>query len=761
MYQKFAADIKAGREFSDRILNDLMYKTNKNEVRQKLEERLNKELSTKKVLYADERKIIQYRITKLRENLLKDHYITYSKIRYGYIEYVKSNKNSYYFDLKSVFEKTSVFDIDNTIEEIAYSIYNSNLIHVLKKTNQLLELENLYPLSRILSKLYKFTNSIYKAIKNNFYSILFSTISIFILIFYSIGKFDLDIKTESQQTISLALLGAVATFIGFGVVFIQLSFDNYKKYYGTYSKVLLFNAIGKEIIIIFILNIITSITCAIVNKKYTYHFSEGNIVNLQTTFFYFNVLLFLYFLFLLIHKIIYIFDYSLSNKDLHNTIKSVKLRSIKEFIETSNNREDTDLALKNFTDNPVEVITEVTLNYLSHGNQKTAIAIIKAIRKHFQFLIEISHSNNTNIPNVSEIVIVFYRVIYKIINYNSNDQDLTNECFENIREFNKLISAYNIDVVSLEAMLNLIESALNLSFKDPINNSIFTRLECFSYSLFWQMLYNTPPWYDVQTGSPSIYSQRALVYANTQNRLNVLWRFTNILYNFISSCFDLEKNISTNGLYHILEIYKRLLENNISYNFSHRSRYYYLERLSKENVDLYKLAFVRLDFSTFKFDSFRENTRHFSPINTLLLDHLIKYDKSQISHIILDNYLSWCNFVMCSPKSVDFTSELVDDSLNLLSSLLYYLKQNYLVYEPKGIKQSTRNVIESFNRIIDFYYIFDYSSDPTFNNILNEINNRFWNFKVFRLKEINVPYNSFMRKLDLIISKTSRTNTTT
>lgn len=61
LYQDVSSAIKKGREFSDRILKDLRYNTNKFEVLDKIEKRLNCELKfpDKKILCADDRKTLK------------------------------------------------------------------------------------------------------------------------------------------------------------------------------------------------------------------------------------------------------------------------------------------------------------------------------------------------------------------------------------------------------------------------------------------------------------------------------------------------------------------------------------------------------------------------------------------------------------------------------------------------------------------------------------------------------------------------------
>lgn len=150
LYQDVARYIRGEREFSDRILKDLRYKTNKFEVLESLEKRLNNELKfpDKKILCADNKKTLQVHIDRLRTQLNSQNPVLTNLI-YNNIEYVKFDKFVHRFDFKSVSENTSHFDINSVIEDIVNEIYSLNLITTIDGLNRIVSLERVYPDSAI------------------------------------------------------------------------------------------------------------------------------------------------------------------------------------------------------------------------------------------------------------------------------------------------------------------------------------------------------------------------------------------------------------------------------------------------------------------------------------------------------------------------------------------------------------------------------------------------------------------------------------
>lgn len=271
LYKDVANYIREAKEFSDKILKDLRYNNNKFEVLETLEKRLNNELKfpDKKILCADNKRTLKAHTNKLRTKLNSQNPV-FSNLVYNNIEYVKFDKFVHRFDLKSISENTSHFDIDSVIQDIVNEIYSQNLISTIDELNYLISLERIYPNSRINKFFSKLYNSLHLIILKNLFSITLLSIVVLFTLIYVYGKISLIFETNSQLTISLALSGLTATFIGFGAVFIQLSFDNYKKYYGAYSKILLFQSIGKEIISVFILTNFFALLSAVTNAKYRY-----------------------------------------------------------------------------------------------------------------------------------------------------------------------------------------------------------------------------------------------------------------------------------------------------------------------------------------------------------------------------------------------------------------------------------------------------------------------------------------------------------
>ncbi len=366
------------------------------------------------------------------------------------LEYVKFNGFAHYFDFKSINENTSHLDVYNVIQDVVNEVHSQDLIPVINELNRILALERIYSDSVIRKSFLKMSSRMYQLLSSNLFSIiLLSIISIFILN-YVYGNIELFFDSNAQLTISLAISGLTATFVGFGAVFIQLSFDNYKKYYGAYSKKLLFNSIGKEIIYLFVFTNIFALSCAITNEKYKFELVSNHYVNYTDLFLYLTIIFFISFLIILGYKIKYVFDFSLSNRDIENIVESIEYKNVKDAIANSNSFDRTDLALENIENNPIEIIIEITLNYISQNNHKVAEIVMIKLTSHFQLLIK-NESPIIEAEASSDISIIYCRIMSKIYDaiHRSSYTDLVSVWYELLRVFNVTASVYNINARAL------------------------------------------------------------------------------------------------------------------------------------------------------------------------------------------------------------------------------------------------------------------------------------------------------------------------
>ncbi|OJW76380.1 MAG: hypothetical protein BGO59_22940 [Spirosoma sp. 48-14] len=316
-------------------------------------------------------------------------------------------------------------------------------------------------------------------------------------------------------------------------------------------------------------------------------------------------------------------------------------------------------------------------------------------------------------------------------------------------------------MIAVKNLLKLINSTQNLINKGNNINNIIEGIDCFKEIAFSHISYNAPSWNDVQSGSIALNRTRGHIFYSTRQYLDILWNFNiNVFYDIVYKEITKEKDISLDISYRIITIYKDFLHKNISHNSKKILRYYYIKNISSINTSLYKLLYNKLIEKDINIDLNLHDIYPFSPFNIFILDSSIKYEDPEISSLLLNDYLHWCDFVIENYKYSEFTSILIGEVIGLLHSLLIHLDELNNIQEQTQETNSTKERLTQItNGIIDHFQEFNFSNNIKDRSIISVINSRFWSFKELDLKNIKSVDSLFINKIEQIISNTVWANT--
>lgn len=752
--------VKERKTFIDKMLLGIRYKgLHKEIIRIELQDRLNSEIivRNKKVLNSDSRKDIEKIVCNIENNLKVN--ATYHKIKNNKLSFVTFDGQYFKFDLVNLSNNTSMQDIEVVIEEMLIYIFQNKLINVINEVNRLSVIKSFYTERYIIKLIINKIKSFFNIIKLYFHYILIFIILSFITYICLSQKF--VVKPQTQQTVSIALMGLVATFSGFAVVFVQLSFDNYKKYYGYYSKVLLFKSLGKEIIVLFSLNIAIQLLCSSIEENYTYYINDTYKLNIQRFTFCLSLVFFLYFLILLMYKVRYIFDFSLSNNFLPETIKKIDINNIKHYLQVSKNFENTRMILRNFENNYVEIISDIVINYVNQSNYKTSEVIIIELTNHFQSLI-INSSNNSIVGKNSDsdnIIIVYYEIMRKAIdsiNY-TNHRELVSVFNYSLNLIAYYSSIKGCNANALRSMLDAFKSAFKVSLNTSNNDVIFSWFNFYKASIMSLISYNTPFLNVSRPGTPYMAQTKRELFRDSSSLYSVLGELVAELYNSTLSSINDDRKISIFDYYNFISTYREFLEKNILYNHNKYLRSSCINLFSINLIDLYINAYKKMDFNNLYFPPYESQIYKYSPINVHVLESSIIYDTEDISVDLLNSYIVWCQFIIDNNDNVDLISELVDEIIFLLYRLFFFINEQESSTDKSILAIEVTKA--SIDKIIDVFYLYPHKKDESRKKLISEIHNRFWQFLEFEYIRVGMQNDSFTTKLKFIVDETKWANT--
>lgn len=739
--------------FTDEILDQIRYNYNKEEVKKIFEKRLNEKLTIyTKESNSFDTKINVSQIIRDEENvLIKEYHATYCRLISNRYEFVIKTDNRYTFDISNISNKCSINDFTCALEDIAGSLFQEKIIEVINKVNyiEFLKTLNFKKSFTFLSKKSKIILTKYHN-AYSYYLLLFSII-FFILLIFKITDKRIEISSTSQQTIALTIIGSLTSFLGFSVVIFQLSFDNLKKIYGSYSKVILFRSLGNELFVTFTVVIISAIFAAIFEKE-NYKIAYVNIEYylIQNITFNISVTLYIVFIIKLGIKLKSTFSYSVSSKNLNKIISSINLKSIQDLKPNFSSEYDTLSILESYEVNFVEILSEITTNLILQNNHKLSEVIIIELTNHLKETIESITSNINYESDSQDVVFAYVRTMRKVVDttYKTPFRDLINTCYSSMITLNYITAIYKSNINTYLQVINLIDSSIISSIQNNAKEDFLKGLSCYKNCILNHILYNTPCAYESESSSIHLITSRRETYHKNSSHLNTIIHGTEHFYKLTLTCINNYDDIGDSNLLGLISNYRDLLNSVILQRSDvYTIRYRLIERLTYFTSKLYEEAFKK--------KMFNKNVFVDNPFDAGIIDRLVKHD-NHIHSILSNAYKSWCSFIMNENKTKRYVSNCIETSIWLFESQIKFISQ-----EANGIQNNKYSKNYRFiSYLIDMYDSLNYVSNNYEKETVSEINSRFWQFRQFN-EVVQLPDNIFYKKLDQIIMKTEWANRTT
>lgn len=197
----------------------------------------------------------------------------------------------------------------------------------------------------------------------------------------------ITITSTSQQAISLGIIGSLVSLLGFGVVFFQLSFENFRNTYGAYARSILYKSLGNELLYTFIGTTFSAMMAALFEKLDITIYSV-NYFAIRDLFFNISAIFFFVFIIKLLKKLSYVLKYSLSYQGLTKIIEEITLERLREVKPNYSPEYNISYVLKAYESNSYEILSEIVVNSIIQNNQKIAEILVSSVTTHFKNIIE-------------------------------------------------------------------------------------------------------------------------------------------------------------------------------------------------------------------------------------------------------------------------------------------------------------------------------------------------------------------------------------
>ena len=310
--------------------------------------------------------------------------------------------------------------------------------------------------------------------------------SIFLLIKYN--YIYIYIKPESQQTITLSLLGGLTSFLGFLVVFVQISYENQKKIFGEYVKQILFNKTWKNLILIFSITVTFCLGASIL-KDEQLPYLEDLCFNLSVSGF------ILFFIFL-ITGVKSILNNSFSVTEIKGIITKIDLNTVEEQFQTFSREKFFDSVIPIYENNPISIINQVVKNSVANDDFRIIhLVVILMVEKYSYLLFRIKNKDlfdesstwkvHSSEATVDSLINFFNSLHGKGLKYQSNW--LASSAIISLKEIFVKMAVLGFNIEDSRLILNKIESLIKkciaLNKKDLILEELKNYSSCLIASL--------------------------------------------------------------------------------------------------------------------------------------------------------------------------------------------------------------------------------------------------------------------------------------
>lgn len=258
-----------------------------------------------------------------------------------------------------------------------------------------------------------------------------------------------NLKLETSQNIAGVIIGASGAFIGFAVIYLTISFENYKKIYGQYATLFFGrNHLIRDFLIVFILPIVIGLAF--------YIFSDTeNLLSISNWLFNFTCYTFFVAIGLLFPYAKAIIKNSSSN---NFTEKLILELNISDFVEQDNvplRNVSTIKFFRQFRKSKPDVISDILLANIKGGNGENGIIILNMLFEKIKLILNDIEVKNEEKQNIAKYYAGVIKDSFDL--YHSNkDSFRVKLCLAASDSLNSTISKSKLDENFIEIVFELI-----------------------------------------------------------------------------------------------------------------------------------------------------------------------------------------------------------------------------------------------------------------------------------------------------------------
>ncbi|MVM37064.1 hypothetical protein GO730_04295 [Spirosoma sp. HMF3257] len=602
------------------------------------------------------------------------NYETY-KIDLSYLKLL--DKNDIKIHINSLITKIDNDNIFELLNEILYADYIQKQILLLQKN----------PINKLKHFLIKISIKGFRITKSPFIIILLLLLFTFYIV--TNNYIFITVRADTEQTISLSLIGALTSFLGFLVVFLQLSYDNLFKNFGPYAKKFVFNKSWNVLIIFFALSTAMSLISALLKDDFPLY---------QDLFFNISVISFVIFISLVIPKVKSILDKSTSLYYLKDIIQGINKKHIKELYVNSIEITDQFDNLSDLVErNPIIVITQINRTAIQQNSIYISGLILREITKRFDYLIKEVSLDNDNGPiqtTNQEIFLAYANFLYSTTEtiYKSQVNVLIQEIYSSIPQISTTLALIESDGEIMQKLMELISDVVQESANSNDLKQVKEGILLYQNTSLFSLQYNAPIEQESINISSKIYNSIKAMHWNVMQQL-ITYKFNDLILYCISS----QKGRNIIFIAEIAIIYSKVVYHILGHKtlgIEQKNRI--ISYLCNESVSIY---------DDFKNDFKANNIYLGNPFDTIIYN-----SENHNEKIFATIFYSWVNWY-----KIYFGNRNFRETTDFLSSSIsqFILNEIYKLKSPTPKTFSNLYIKES----LAIYYII-YNSYSNVDNIL-------------------------------------------
>ncbi|QDK80827.1 hypothetical protein EXU85_20330 [Spirosoma sp. KCTC 42546] len=693
------------------------------------------------------------------------HWMALLKIRSNRFKFINYNKGEFlYFDFSYL---ANIYNEINYLHESIYKILKEidryNIIYILDDINYIVSIESEIELQKknklkLLSyKLINIRKSISKNIKSLIYrpKIILLIIAFVVPVIIYFNPFHIIVKADSQQTITLSLLGAITSFLGFLVVFLQISYENQKKLYGQYVKKLLFNETWQDLILIFTITAGCCLLSSLLKDDDFFH--VGDIA--------FNVAIlgFILFFIFLIPGTKKILNNSFSITELKRLVNRIDLEAVQQHVQTVSRANFFESALNIYEHNPIAILNDIIKNSLINKEYRIVNLLINEITNRYEFLLDgiknksffdesLTWKTHTYKETI-ESFIEFSHFVYNNCLKESSD-NYASMIVSSQRSLVVKMAILGVKMEEIRPLLNTIREFVETFANQSKYKLTIDGLDEYYYCLYEIINHNTPKEEDLSYSEGSrklIYDDKNYDNYNAELEWHIIREA--IVRNYedlIKYCIERLPSNDKNLTIKIIEIYKRSLNFILpeKSNLDERRIFELLHSYCAFVSELYKELLNSISnnekiwsepfFSFEVIDLLKKNKNYsFIMANYWLWWMEFKINEKKLKLIFFDEIKEFIFSILRENISIEVTSEYLIACINLYNLIFENYKND--TFKPySNIIESSLNQLESIENKLN-------ENPDIYNKVILAVNNAKTLYepqKVKSMKAVKKPKNN-------------------